>query len=419
MVILTQSTTFIIGPVAKLLGMIMNALFTGLNAVGIPNIGLAIILFTFVVKLLMVPLTVKQLKFSKLSTVMQPELQAIQRKYKGKEKDTEAMQRMQNETKALYEKYGTSPTGGCLQLLIQMPILLALYRVIQNIPAYVPRLKELFNSMLLGENGILSVSNYQELLKTNFRQFENVDLTNTDKIIDVLNVFSTSNWNQLIELFPNQAELIQTNLEQFNHMNSFLTVNMSQNPGLVFGLPILIPILAGVTQYFSVRFMQAGNPTANDEDNPAAASMKMMNTIMPVMSAIMAISLPAGLGLYWIATALFQMLQQILINKYFEKKGVDEIVKENLEKVNKKREKQGLPKQQITSKANLSTKSIDYGQEKLEEAKAKKEANDKKIKEILESTEYYNKNTSAKPGSLAAKANMVARYDEKKTGKRR
>ncbi len=419
MVILTQSTTFIIGPVAKLLGMIMNALFTGLNAIGIPNIGLAIILFTFVVKLLMVPLTVKQLKFSKLSTVMQPELQAIQRKYKGKEKDPEAMQRMQNETKALYEKYGTSPTGGCLQLLIQMPILFALYRVIQNIPAYVPRLKELFNSMLLGENGILSVSNYQELLKTNFRQFENVDLTNTDKIIDVLNVFSTSNWNQLIELFPNQAELIQTNLEQFNDMNSFLTVNMSQNPGLVFGIPILIPILAGVTQYFSVRLMQAGNPTANDEDNPAAASMKMMNTIMPVMSAIMAISLPAGLGLYWVATALFQMLQQVLINKYFEKKGVDEIVKENLEKVNKKREKQGLPKQQITSKANLSTKSIDYSQAKLEEAKAKKEANDKKIKEILESTEYYNKNTSAKPGSLAAKANMVARYDEKKTGKRR
>ena len=101
MAILTQSTTFIIGPVAKLLGYIMNWLFLGLDAIGIPNIGLAIIIFTFVTKLLMMPLTVKQMKFTKLSTVMQPELQAIQKKYKNT-KDQNEMLKMQEETKAVY-----------------------------------------------------------------------------------------------------------------------------------------------------------------------------------------------------------------------------------------------------------------------------------------------------------------------------
>lgn len=134
MAILTQSTTFIIGPVAKLLGYIMNWLFLGLDAIGIPNIGLAIIIFTFVTKLLMMPLTVKQMKFTKLSTVMQPELQAIQKKYKNT-KDQNEMLKMQEETKAVYAKYGTSPTGGCAQLLIQMPILLhctGLFRIFRH-----------------------------------------------------------------------------------------------------------------------------------------------------------------------------------------------------------------------------------------------------------------------------------------------
>lgn len=416
MVILTQSTTFIIGPVAKLLGYIMNWLFLGLDAIGIPNIGFAIIIFTFVTKLLMMPLTIKQMKFSKLSSVMQPELQAIQKKYKGKEKDQNAMLKMQDETKALYEKYGTSPTGGCVQLLIQMPILFALYRVIQNIPAYVPKLKALFTGMLSAENGIMSVSGYDNILRDNFGQFANIDMSNTDRIIDVLNVFSTDNWNKLIELFPAQADIINHNLTQFNDINSFFTINMSQNPGFTLGLPIIIPILAGVTQYLSVRMIQANNNAMqNDEENPAAASMKMMNTVMPIMSAVMAISLPAGLGLYWSATAVFQILQQFAINRYFDKKGVDEIVKDNLEKVNKKRAKKGLPEQKITNNAKMSTKSIS-SEERLEQAKAKKEANDKKIKEILDSTEYY-KSSSAKPGSLAAKANMVSQYNEKKNNK--
>ena len=135
--LLTQNSTFIIGPVAKILGLIMNAIFEFLNLIKIPNIGLAIIIFTIVIYLLLLPLTIRQQKFSKLSAKMSPELQAIQNKYKDKKNDQAAMMAMNEEQRAVYAKYGVSPSGTCIQLLIQMPILFALYRVIYAIPAYV------------------------------------------------------------------------------------------------------------------------------------------------------------------------------------------------------------------------------------------------------------------------------------------
>lgn len=147
-ILLTQDTGKIIGPVAKLLGYIMEGIFYVLDKIGIPNIGLAIILFTVVIYLLLMPLTIKQQKFSKLSAKMNPELQAIQAKYKNK-KDNDSMMAMNMETKAVYAKYGVSPSGSCVQLLIQMPILLALYRVIGNVPAYVSKVKEAFSLWLI------------------------------------------------------------------------------------------------------------------------------------------------------------------------------------------------------------------------------------------------------------------------------
>ena len=142
-IILTQYNGKIIGPIAKLLGYLMNAIFEFLNMIKIPNIGLSIIIFTIVIYLLLMPLTIKQQKFSKLSAKMNPELQAIQKRYKDK-KDNDSMMAMNAETKAVYAKYGVSPSGSCLQLLIQMPILFALYRVIYNMPAYVTRIRDAF-----------------------------------------------------------------------------------------------------------------------------------------------------------------------------------------------------------------------------------------------------------------------------------
>jgi len=144
--LLSKSTTPIIGWIAQLLGWVMNGIYEVLNLMGIPNIGLAIVFFTIIVYLAMTPLQIHQQKMSKVMAIAQPELNAIQKKYQGK-KDTASQQKMQEETMAVYDKYGTSPTGSCLPLLIQMPLLFALYQVIYRIPAYITRIGNVFSGL--------------------------------------------------------------------------------------------------------------------------------------------------------------------------------------------------------------------------------------------------------------------------------
>lgn len=409
----------IIEPIASLLGKVLDVLFVGINAIGLGNIAIAIILFTLLVKLLMLPLTAKQSKMMKLNSIIGPEVRAIQNKYKDKKGDQNAMLKMQEETKAVYAKYGTSQMGGCVQMLIQFPILLALYRVFQRIPMYVTSLKALFINILGdGGNGIMSAADYSDFMSNTFNTgtLTKIDWSNVNDAVVAMNSFTTEQWNLLKEHFTSYASVIADNQTKITEMNTFLGINVSQVPTLALNIAILIPILSGVTQYISVRVSQ-GKSNQDDSDNPAAASMKMMNIFMPIMSAFIAFSVPAGLGLYWIATAVIQTIIQICINRYYDKLGVDEIVRRNVEQRNKKRAKKGLPPEKIAKNATTSTKKIDSetkSQERIDKLQQKKEQNDKKVKEILEATNYYK---SAKPGSLAEKAGMVAKYNEKNSKK--
>lgn len=409
----------IIEPIASLLGKVLDVLFVGINAIGLGNIAIAIILFTLLVKLLMLPLTAKQSKMMKLNSIIGPEVRAIQNKYKDKKGDQNAMLKMQEETKAVYAKYGTSQMGGCVQMLIQFPILLALYRVFQRIPMYVTSLKALFINILGdGGNGIMSAADYSDFMSNTFNTgtLAKVDWSNVNDAVVAMNSFTTEQWNLLKEHFISYASVIADNQAKITEMNTFIGINVSQVPTLALNIAILIPILSGVTQYISVRVSQ-GKSNQDDSDNPAAASMKMMNIFMPIMSAFIAFSVPAGLGLYWIATAVIQTIIQICINRYYDKLGVDEIVRRNVEQRNKKRAKKGLPPEKIAKNATTSTKKIDSetkSQERIDKLQQKKEQNDKKVKEILEATNYYK---SAKPGSLAEKAGMVAKYNEKNSKK--
>lgn len=400
MILLTQSGG-ILGPIAKILGLIFNGLFELTSNFGIQNIGLAIILFTIVVKLIMLPLTVKQMKFSKLSNIMNPELMAIQKKYKGKS-DQESVMKMNEEQKAVYEKYGTSPTGGCLQMLIQLPILFALYRVIQNIPAYVSSVKVLFENMLNGANGLMAQNNFASIMSEN--GFSG-DFTTVNTAIDAMNLFSAQQWEQVKTLFPACESLITENVASLYDMYDFFGINLAVAPTFT-SIAILIPILTALTQWISMKTV--GNNNAMDSENPAAQSMKTMNTIMPLMTGFIAFSLPSGLGVYWIATAVCQTIQQLALNLYFNKIDMDELVKKNVERANAKRKKKGLPPQTLSAKATTNTKNIQNLQNKLEETRQK---NLDKVEEIKKSTNYYNDGSNK--GSLASKANMVAKYNEK------
>lgn len=408
MILLTQSGGFL-GPIAKLLGWIFNFLFELASNFGILNIGLTIILFTIVVKLLMLPLTIKQMKFSKLTNVMNPELQAISKKYKGKT-DQDSVMKMQEEQRALYDKYGASPTGGCLQMLIQLPILFALYRVIQNIPAYVSSIKLLFENMLNGANGLMAQTNFATIMSEN--GFTG-DFTTVNTAIDSMNMFSVAQWEQLKELFPSCAALITENVEALYNVYDFFGINLAITPNFT-SIAVIIPILTGLTQWIMMR--TSGSNNNMDEENPTAQTMKTMNTIMPFMIGFMGFSLPAGLGLYWIATATVSTIQQLALNAYFNRVDMDELIKKNVEKANAKRAKQGLPPQTLSTRANTTTKNINSKtqdlQRKLEETRQREL---QKVEEIKKSTNYYNEGTTK--GSLAAKANMVAKYNEKNNKK--
>ena len=402
----------ILGPIATVLGYVMDILFRFTSSFGVFNVGLCIILFTIVMKTLMIPLTIKQQKTTKLMSVMNPEIQAIQKKYKGKS-DQESMHRQNVEIQAVYEKYGTSMTGGCLPLLIQMPILLALYRVIYNIPAYVPSVRVYFDNVV---TPLMGQADYAQKLQeiTNIAtacggKLDKFDFTNANRLVDMLYKFSTSQWGELQALFPAISDVIGQNAAVVERMNTFLGLNMAEAPGWVPSFAWIIPILAAVSQWFSTKLMSGNQPsTSADAENPMAQSMKTMTTTMPLFSAFICITMPAGLGIYWIATSVVTIIQQLIVNAYMDKVNIDDMIAKNLEKVNKKRAKQGLPPAKVTQNATASLKAIKAEEEK---EKAAEEVKKEKIaKQIEESSKYYN--TNAKPGSLASKAAMVQKYNE-------
>ena len=402
----------ILGPIATVLGYVMDILFRFTSSFGVFNVGLCIILFTIVMKTLMIPLTIKQQKTTKLMSVMNPEIQAIQKKYKGKS-DQESMQRQNVEIQAVYEKYGTSMTGGCLPLLIQMPILLALYRVIYNIPAYVPSVRVYFDNVV---TPLMGQADYAQKLQeiTNIAtacggKLDKFDFTNANRLVDMLYKFSTAQWGELQSLFPAISDVIGQNAAVVERMNTFLGLNMAEAPGWVPSFAWIIPVLAAVSQWFSTKLMSGNQPsTSADAENPMAQSMKTMTTTMPLFSAFICITMPAGLGIYWIATSVVTIIQQLIVNAYMDKVNIDDMIAKNLEKVNKKRAKQGLPPAKVTQNATASLKAIKAEEEK---EKAAEEIKKEKIaKQIEESSKYYN--TNAKPGSLASKAAMVQKYNE-------
>lgn len=429
-ILLTKDTGKILGPVVKLLGYIMEGIFYVIDKIGIPNIGLAIILFTIVIYLLLMPLTIKQQKYSKLSAKMNPELQAIQKKYKNK-KDNESMMAMNMETKAVYAKYGVSPSGSCVQLLIQMPILLALYRVIYNIPAYVGQVKAAFFPLV---DKLIEQPGSAEFLRsfTNAsmyaKQFENENFTSgvisyvQNTFVDVLNKASTAEWISLKEQFSSLAADVDQTVALLDRYNNFLGLSMSNSPSFTFrearasGSVIMmiaafvIPVLAAVTQWINVKLMpQQEMSSDNEQQNTMMQSMKTMNMVMPVMSAVFCYTLPAGMGLYWVAGAVVRSIQQIVINKHIDKMDLDEVIEKNSEKAKKKMEKANAQAQQMAAYASMNTKKAGVASKASTQTLSKEE----KEELVKKSTDYYSKN--AKPGSMMAKANMVKEYNEKKS----
>ena len=416
MILATKSGTPIIGQIAVVMGWIMNAIYKVLESVGIQNLGLCIIIFSILIYLCMTPLQIKQQKFSKLSAIMQPEIQKIQKKYQGK-KDQDSMMKMQEETQAVYQKYGVSATGSCVQLAIQMPILFALYQVIQNIPAYVGSVYNVFNGVC---TKILAVDGFTDIINnfitdnkmTRVRQVTE----NADSIVDFLYALSPSQWKSLQEIsqFSGFSDQISKTASEIQKMQTFGVLNIADQPlsyiktgSLILIIAALaIPLLSWATQMLNLKLMpQAATQNGNNDNNAMASSMKTMNTVMPLMSAFFCFTFPVGLGIYWIASSVVRSIQQLLINRHLNKMNIDDLVNENMKKMEAKRAKEGLPPQKITNQAHQSARNIN----KIEKGMSgTDEANRAKKVE-----EAYKNASHAKAGSITAKANLVRDFEER------
>ena len=426
MILATKSGTPIIGQLATVMGWIMDGIYKLLNIFGIQNIGLCIIIFSILIYALMTPLQIKQQKFSKLSAVMQPELQKIQKKYKGKNSDQAAMQKMQEETQAVYQKYGVSPTGSCVQLAIQFPILMALYQVIYKLPAYVGSVKNILSAAV---TNITAVNGYTDILQnfikdnkmTRVQLIMDGSKATSNSVTDFLYALSPSQWKSLAETsqFSGFSDTLNSTAKEISHVQDFLGLNIADQPltyikaAFVGGsiilaiVAILIPILAWATQMLNIKLMPQAAQQGNGESQQDAMmnSMKTMNMVMPLMSAVFCFTFPVGLGIYWVASTAVRSVQQFIINKKMDKLDIQVLINENMKKMEKKREKAGLPPQKITNQAHQSVKNIN----KIEKGSSNTDVQSraKKVEEA------YQKASNAKADSITAKANMVKAFDER------
>ena len=418
MILATKSSTPIIGQLATVMGWIMDGICRLLNVFGIQNIGLCIIIFSILIYALMTPLQIKQQKFSKLSAIMQPEIQKIQKKYQGK-KDQDSMMKMQEETQAVYQKYGVSPTGSCVQLAIQLPILYALYQVIQNIPAYVSSVYNVFNGVC---TQILAVDGFADIVNnfitdnkmTRVRQVTE----NADSIVDFLYALSPSQWKSLqdISQFSGFSDQISKTASEIQKMQTFGVLNIADQPlsyiktgSLILIIAALaIPVLSWATQMLNLKLMPQAATQGGGENNAMASSMKTMNTVMPLMSAFFCFTFPVGLGIYWIASAVVRSAQQFAINRHLDKMNIDDLVNENMKKIEAKRAKEGLPPQKITNQAHQSAKNIN--KPVINKGNSGNNGASDRAQKV---DTAYEKARSAKPGSITAKANLVRDFDER------
>lgn len=423
MVFLTAQGGFL-GPFCWLLGKILNLIYEGFASIGIENLALCIIAFTVVVKLILLPFTLRQQKGTKINQYIQPEIQKIQKKYKNKT-DQESMLKQQQETQEVYRKYGTSMTSGCLLSFIQLPIIYALYRVIYNIPAYVPAIKQLYTPIA---EQILKVNDYSTILTTfvsdnkintaskaiNTLSKLDAGAVTDNNIIDVISQFSLSQWESFGNLVTEHTGLIDaiaTNVPHINNLNQFiLGINISEAPGWKISWALLIPITAALFQFLSTKVMPSPQTDSSDPTAAQTAAMsKSMLYMMPIMTLFFCITLPAGIGIYWSMSALISLLIQVGINIYYDKiADMDKILEKQMEKAKKKKKK--------------NKKSF---MEKMMEAAGAAESTSNSANSVAGTNlKSYNNTSSAnsetvtyRKGSIASKANIMQQYNTNQKNK--
>lgn len=287
----------------------------------VQNYGLAIIFFTIIVKLILLPLQVKSQKAMKRQQKIQPIILELQKKYANDQ------QKLQQEMMKVYRENNVSMSGGCLPLLIQMPILFALYSAIRRPLTYIKGID--FTSEAVKESVMTVVMKMKEsfpeiignLGSSSFEYFRDNCQIQLAKWADMLGLSGSLGW----DINFNFLGLDLSGIPK-NSLTMILSGNFS-DIGTV--LLILIPALAIFTTWLSMKYSQSQTQPAvsANEDNPAQSMAKSMNLMMPIMTGFFTFTLPSGIGIYWIISSVMQMVQQFILSKYFDRKEDDFVVK--------------------------------------------------------------------------------------------
>ncbi|GAB6108021.1 YidC/Oxa1 family membrane protein insertase [Fusibacter bizertensis] len=271
------------------LGRILKFIY---DSIAFQNYGVAIVMFTILIKSVMLPLNHKQFLSTHKMKEVQPQIQLIQDTFKN---DRE---RLNIEVMNIYKENRINPASGCLPILVQLPILLSLYYVISQ------PLKYMFGK---SQETILTLYNFIPDGAARYANMKDISIlsyfnNNIDQIINVSHLLKLEELINLNFLGINLGIIPSLNPDQY----------LTSNAGMSNFLILLIPILSFITSYLSMKYSSKDTPTIDDNSFQKSIQSNML-LLAPIMSGVIAFTVPAGLGLYWIISNIYQIFQQILL----------------------------------------------------------------------------------------------------------
>lgn len=314
--------------------------------IGGKNYLIGLILFAIIVKIAMLPLSIKQQKNSIKQANLRPKEMAIRNKYKGRN-DQPTQQKMQNEIYELYQRENFNPAGGCLPLLIQLPILLGLYQVIIRPLEFLCRIPKDVVKAITESDAL------KEIVSKTLAEGQTVDKAiksmSQIELVDVIK----NNFNE----FSAQLSDYVSSVKDLPNFDLF-GVNLAEIPSLdKMSVLLLVPVLTFVISFLSMKinkkFTYNANEGVQNNDPAAGCSTKMMDWTMPAMSVWITFIVPAVIGIYWMFNNIFGTVQQIILAKVMP---IPKFTEEDYK--NAEREMNGKAKKKSSGEENGEKKKV-------------------------------------------------------------
>lgn len=448
---LTVEDGLILGPICWILGKLFNLIYQFVAFIGqneYANLSVCVILFTVVIRGALFPLYFKQQRSSKIMSFIQPEIAKATKKYNGKT-DQESMMKKNQVTQEIQKKYGVSMTSGCLTTLIQLPVFYGLYRVIQNIPAYVPSMTEKYKDAVTilssndkyidvirsvaGSSKVSTVSQALQNLDESITGTTSLTAEQTNMVIDVLDKLSTSDWNSIVSQLglSGNADL-SSYIDNFHQMNQLFglnidALNIANAPGWSMSIALVVPIVSAILQFVSTKISMKASQN-NNMDSSQQAANKMMNGMaiyMPIMSLIFCINLPIAIGIYWIIGSIVMIVSQLIVNAYYNHQDKDELLAKCIEKAEKKQAKKKHPEKKSFYERMMDAQAGNVSTENNNSESINRMASSR-LKSYTNPASSLNSNDDGlsgkanvkyKPGSIGSKANIMLQYQNNSNDK--